>query len=93
MAERNSCDECVGAFLAQNGITSAMLLSHDSAELSPIEVTNGVALDLYRFLSTHPQSTFHSFRRWSAILMGYKWPVNKFPSAKALRQIKCHSLI
>ena len=73
MAERNSCDECVGAFLTQNGITSAML-SYDSAELSPIEVTNSVALDLYHF-----QSTFHSFRRWMAILIGYKWPVNKFP--------------
>ena len=86
MAEKCSFDESVGTFLAQNGITSSMLLSHDSAELSPIEVTNGVALDLYRFLCKHPQCTFHSFRRWVAILMGYKWPANKFPSAKALRQ-------
>jgi len=85
MAEKNIFDECVGDFLSQNGITSAMLLSHDPAELIPVEVSNGVALDLYHFLCKHPQCTFHSFRRWMAILMG-KWPIDKFPSTKALRQ-------
>ena len=55
MTEKCSFDESVGTFLVQNGITSPMLLSHDSAELNPIEVTNGVALDLYRFLCKHPR--------------------------------------
>ena len=86
MAERSSFDEFIGGFLSQNGITAAMLLSCDSAELIPVKVSNGVALDLYHFLCKHPRCTFHSFRRWMAILMGHKWPIDKFPSAKALRQ-------
>ena len=45
MAERSS-DEYVGSFLSQKGITSAMLLSHDSAELTSVGVSNGVILDL-----------------------------------------------
>ena len=65
MAERNSYDERVGVFLAQNGITSAMLLSHDSAELSPIEVTNGVVLDLYCFYQhIHRAHSIHSKGGW-----------------------------
>ena len=42
MAERSSFDEHIGSCLAQRGITSAMLLSHDSAELTSVEVSNGV---------------------------------------------------
>ena len=51
--------------MVQNGITSPMLLSHDSAELNPIEVTNGVALDLYRFyVNTHGAHSIHSKDGW-----------------------------
>ena len=52
MAERSS-DEYVGSFLSQKGITSAMLLSHDSAKLISVEVSNimePVISDLYYFL-------------------------------------------
>ena len=85
MAERSS-DEYVGSFLSEKGISSEMLLSRDSAELTSVEVSNGVILDLYYFLCKHPQCTYHSFRRWVAILMGYEWPIDEFPTAKAFRQ-------
>ena len=85
MAER-SCSDEHGSFLSERGVSPAMLLSHNSAELPSIEVSNGVMLDLYHFLCKHPQCTFQSFRRWVAILMGYKWPIVEFPTAKALRQ-------
>ena len=89
MAER-SCSDEHGSFLSERGVLPAMLLSHNSAELPSIEVSievsNGVILDLYHFLCKHPQCTFQSFRRWVAILMGYKWPIIEFPTAKALRQ-------
>ena len=51
MAERSSFDEHIGSCLAQRGITSAMLLSHDSAELTSVEVSNGVILVFY--VNTH----------------------------------------
>ena len=87
MAERSCFDEhAYGSFLSERGVSPAMLLSHNSAELPSIEVSNGVILYLYRFLCKHPQCTFQSFRRWVAILMGYKWPIFEFPTAKALRQ-------
>ena len=85
MAER-SCSDEHGSFLSERGVSPAMLLSHNSAELPSIEVSNGMILDLYHFLYKHPQCTFQSFRRWVAILMGYKWPIIEFPTAKALRQ-------
>ena len=56
MAE--SSDEYVGSFLSEKGISSAMLLSRDSAELTSVEVSNGVILDLYYFLCKHPQCTY-----------------------------------
>ena len=62
MAERSSFDGCVRSFLSQNG---AMLLSHDSAELVTIEVTNGVALDLYHYiLNTQNVYFIHSEDGW-----------------------------
>ena len=57
MAERSS-NEYVGSFLSQKGITSAMLLSHDPAQLTSVEVSNGVVYtDI--FLCRHPQCTYH----------------------------------
>ena len=50
-----SSDEYVGSFLSEKGISSAMLLSCDSVELTSVEVSNGVILaDLYYFLCKYP---------------------------------------
>ena len=58
MAERWNFSECAEIFLAQNRVTSPMLLLCDSAKLSLIEVTNGVALDLY--VNTCSANSIHS---------------------------------
>ena len=52
-----SSNEYVGSFLSQKEITSAMLLSHDSAQLTSVEVSNGVVYTGI-FLCKHPQCTY-----------------------------------
>ena len=79
----------VGPNLRSLGVTSAMLLSDDSAKQSTLhipKVTNGMMLELHSFMNKDLSCTYYSIKTWVMALFGQMWPESNSPTVKALRQ-------
>ena len=78
------------------GVMPGMLLAtvDDSGHGSDIKslnipvasVTNGIVLEMHRFMNMNSTCTYHTFWQWLASLLGDNWPQTDFPTIKAVRQ-------
>ena len=57
-----------------------------SLNIPVTSVTNGIVLEMHRFMNMNSTCTYHTFWQWLASLLGDNWPQTDFPTVKAVRQ-------
>ena len=96
MAMSLKCPD-IGTTLSSYSVTETMLLSYlassdeeyDLSHLPDLHVSNGLVLELYRFMNKHPQCSFYTLRTWISVFLGDGWPTEQVPTVKAI----CQSVI